>query len=263
LEYKPATFESFDDKTLWLAIRFMPSFLKFLGWKRFIHLLFSLLPDGVQFLRGTPKLVLMVEFNGQTEKEVRDKVASLHTELKKYRARYEINGFEETPTEGKSEKFWIIRRYSFQLLRSKVKDKHTAPFIDDLVVPPVHLTEFLPQLDKIIAKYKLTATVAGHMGDGNFHVIPLMKLEDPKDRKKILPAMKEVNKLVIKYGGSLSGEHNDGLVRGPWLEALYGKQVLGLFKDAKNIMDPKNIFNPHKKTDAEWDYSFSHIRDHF
>ncbi len=263
LEYKPATFESFDDKTLWLAIRFMPSFLKFLGWKRFIHLLFSLLPDGVQFLKGTPKLVLMVEFNGQTEKEVRDKVASLHKELKKYRARYEINGFEETPTEGKSEKFWIIRRYSFQLLRSKVKDKHTAPFIDDLVVPPVHLTEFLPQLDKIIAKYKLTATVAGHMGDGNFHVIPLMKLEDPKDRKKILPAMKEVNKLVIKYGGSLSGEHNDGLVRGPWLEALYGKQVLGLFKEAKNIMDPKNIFNPHKKTDAKWDYSFSHIRDHF
>jgi len=51
------------------------------------------------------------------------------------------------------------------------------------------------------------------MGDGNFHIIPLMKLEDPVDRKKILPAMKAVNNLVLKYGGSLSGEHNDGLVR--------------------------------------------------
>jgi FAD/FMN-containing dehydrogenase len=263
LEAKPATFESFDDATLWLSIRFMPSFLKLLGWRRFIHLLITLIPDALQLLRGIPKLILMVEFNGETEQEVRDRVRALHSELKKHRARYEINGFEETPTEGKSEKFWIMRRYSFQLLRSKVKDKHTAPFIDDFVVPPQHLTAFLPQLRAIIKKYKLFATIAGHMGDGNFHVIPLMKLEDPADRKKILPAMKAVNKLVLKYDGSLSGEHNDGLVRGPWLEQMYGKEMLNIFKQAKHIMDPQNIFNPHKKADADWEFSFSHIRDHF
>jgi FAD/FMN-containing dehydrogenase len=263
LEFKPATFESFDDATLWLCIRFMPSFLKLLGPKRFIHLLITLIPTGLQLLRGIPKLVMMVEFNGETVEEVRSKIHALHKELDKHHARYEINGEEEDASEGKSEKFWIMRRYSFQLLRSKVKDKHTAPFIDDFVVPPAHLTEFLPRLRKIIKKYHLFATIAGHMGDGNFHVIPLMKLEDPKDRAKILPAMKEVNHLVLKYGGSLSGEHNDGLVRGPWLEEMYGKQVLRLFKEAKHIMDPDNIFNPHKKADADWDYSFGHIRDHF
>lgn len=263
LESKPATFESFDDATLWLSVRFMPSFLKLLGVKRFINLLITLIPDGLQLLRGIPKLILMVEFNGETEEEVRQKVHALHQKLKKHRARYEINGFEEDPTEGKSEKFWIMRRYSFQLLRSKVKDKHTAPFIDDFVVPPEHLTAFLPQLRKVIKKYKLFATIAGHMGDGNFHVIPLMKLEDPNDRAKILPAMKEVNHLVLKYGGSLSGEHNDGLVRGPWLEEMYGKPMHKIFKQAKDIMDPDDIFNPHKKADADWDYSFSHIRDHF
>lgn len=263
LESKPATFESFDDATLRLSIRFMPSFLKLLGWRRFLHLLITLIPDGLQLLRGLPKLVLMVEFNGATESEVRTKIHSLHQALKKHRARYEINGFEETPTEGRSEKFWIMRRYSFQLLRSKVKDKHTAPFIDDFVVPPIHLTEFLPQLRAIIKKYQLFATIAGHMGDGNFHVIPLMKLEDPSDRKKILPAMKAVNNLVLKYGGSLSGEHNDGLVRGPWLAAMYGKDTLKLFQAAKAIMDPTAIFNPHKKANADWEYSFSHIRDHF
>lgn len=263
LQAKPATFESFDDATLWLSIRFMPSFLKLLGWKRFMHLLISLIPDGLQLLRGVPKLILMVEFNGETEAEVRRKIHELHGELRKYRARYEINGFEETPTAGKSEKFWVMRRYSFQLLRSKVHDKHTAPFIDDFVVPPEHLTAFLPRLRRIIKKYKLLATVAGHMGDGNFHVIPLMKLEDPLDRKKILPAMKAVNNLVLKYGGSLSGEHNDGLVRGPWLEFMYGKEVMHLFCRAKNIMDPEGIFNPHKKATADWEYSFSHIRDHF
>jgi FAD/FMN-containing dehydrogenase len=263
LASKPATFESFDDQTLWLSIRFMPSFLKLLGVKRFFHLLITLIPDGLQLLRGVPKLIMMVEFNGDSENEVRQKIHTLHRELKKHRARYEINGFEEDPTEGKSEKFWIMRRYSFQLLRSKVKDKHTAPFIDDFVVPPEHLTVFLPKLRSVIRKYKLFATIAGHMGDGNFHVIPLMKLEDPKDRAKILPAMKAVNNLVLKYGGSLSGEHNDGLVRGPWLEMMYGKDILELFQSAKYVMDPKGIFNPHKKATANWDYSFSHIRDHF
>jgi FAD/FMN-containing dehydrogenase len=263
LEYKPATFESFDDQTLWLSIRFMPSFLKLLGLKRFIHLLITLIPDGLQLLRGVPKLILMVEFNGETETEVRDKVHALHRELNGFRARYEINGFEEDPTEGKSEKFWIMRRYSFQLLRSKVKDKHTAPYIDDFVVPPVHLVEFLPRLQKILKKYKLFATIAGHMGDGNFHVIPLMKIEDDSERRKIEPSQKEVNELVLKYGGSLSGEHNDGLVRGPWLEAQFGKEIVGLFREVKTAFDPENIFNPHKKSDANWDYSYSHIREHF
>jgi len=263
LKHKPATFESFDDATLWLSIRFMPSFLKLLGVKRFIHLLITLIPDGLQLLRGIPKLILMVEFNGETEEEVREKVKTLHRDLSKYRARYEINGFEEDPTEGMSEKFWIMRRYSFQLLRSKVKDKHTAPYIDDFIVPPKNLAEFLPQLQKIIKKYKLFATIAGHMGDGNFHVIPLMKIEDTKERKKVEPSQKEVNELVLKYEGSLSGEHNDGLVRGPWLEAQFGKEILGLFKEVKHIFDPANIFNPKKKSDADWDYSYSHIRDHF
>ncbi len=263
LEHKPATFESFDDATLWLSIRFMPAFLKMLGVKRFIHLLITLIPDGLQLLRGIPKLILMVEFNGETEAEVREKVKALHRDLGQYRARYEINGFEEDPTEGKSEKFWIMRRYSFQILRSKVKDKHTAPYIDDFIVPPKNLAEFLPKLQKIIKKYGLFATIAGHMGDGNFHVIPLMKIEDPKERKKIEPSQKEVNDLVLKYGGSLSGEHNDGLVRGPWLEAQFGKEIVGLFREVKTIFDPANIFNPHKKADANWDYSYSHIRDHF
>jgi FAD/FMN-containing dehydrogenase len=263
LEHKPATFESFDDATLWLSIRFMPSFLKLLGVKRFIHLLITLIPDGLQLLRGVPKLILMVEFNGETEDEVRQKVKALHRDLAHLRARYEINGFEEDPTEGKSEKFWIMRRYSFQLLRSKVKDKHTAPYIDDFIVPPKNLVEFMPQLQQIIKKYKLFATIAGHMGDGNFHVIPLMKIEDPKERQKIEPSQKEVNDLVLKYEGSLSGEHNDGLVRGPWLEAQFGKPIVDLFREVKHTFDPDNIFNPKKKSDADWAYSYSHIRDHF
>ncbi|MDB5180702.1 MAG: Oxidoreductase [Candidatus Saccharibacteria bacterium] len=263
VKHKPASFEGFDDQTLLLAMKFMPSFLSFLGPVKFIHLLFTLIPEGFQLLRGFPKLVLMIEFTGDTEHEVREKVKALHKELAPYKARYEINGFEEDPTEGSSEKFWILRRRSFQLLRSKVKDKHTAPFIDDFVVNPEHLPEFFPKIREIIKKYKLFATIAGHMGDGNFHIIPLMKLEDPNDRAKLEPAMREVNNLVLSYKGSISGEHNDGLIRGPWLKDMYGEEVLNLFKQTKNIFDPDHIFNPRKKANATWEYTFSHIREHF
>lgn len=263
LTHKPAAFESFDDATLLLSIKFMPYFLKMLGPVKFIKLLIGLIPDGLQLLRGIPKMILMVEFNGNTEEEVRDKIKNLHRDLRDQRARYEINGFEEDATEGKSEKFWIMRRHSFNLLRSKVKEKHTAPFIDDFIVRPEQLPDFLPKLREIIKKYKLFATVQGHVGDGNFHVIPLMKIEDPNERAKLQPAMKEVNTLVLEHGGSLSGEHNDGMVRGPWLETMYGPEVFGYMHEVKTIFDPQNIFNPHKKTDANWEFSFNHIRQHF
>jgi FAD/FMN-containing dehydrogenase len=259
LAHKPATFESFDDNTLWLSFKFFFLFIAKLGLWTWIKTALQLLPDGLMIVRGVPKLILLIEFTGATPEEVKKKVHETKLDLKQFNFTY----MEEDNTEAKSRKFWLMRRESFNLLRSKVKDKHTAPFIDDFVVPPPRLAEFLPQLRNIIKKYDLFATIAGHMGDGNFHVIPLMKIEDPKERAKFEPAMKEVNTLVISYGGSVSGEHGDGLIRGPWLEQMYSPNVLGYMREIKHLYDPQNIFNPHKKTDATWDFSFSHIREHF
>lgn len=259
LKHNPATFESFDDNTLWLSFKFFFSFIKKLGFKRWLQLAFQLIPDGLMLLRGEPQLVLMIEFTGHSVDEVELKIDTMKKELERYPFTY----LEKDETEEKAQKFWIMRRESFNLLRSKVKDKHTAPFIDDFVVPPQHLSAFLPQLRRIVKRYKLLATIAGHMGDGNFHVIPLMKIEDPHERHKLQPVMKEVNELVLQYGGSISGEHNDGMVRGPWLERMYGESVFSYMKAIKYLYDPDNIFNPHKKTDADWDFSFSHIRKHF
>lgn len=259
LAHKPATFECFDDNTLWLSFKFFFSFLKKLGFFAWAKLALQLIPDGLMLLKGVPRLILLIEFTGDSVEEVKQKIHATKLDIQKFGFTY----MEEDETEEKSRKFWLMRRESFNLLRSKVKDKHTAPFIDDMVVPPHHLTEFLPELRVIIKKYKLLATIAGHLGDGNFHVIPLMKIEDPAERAKLEPAMKEVNTLVIKYGGSVSGEHNDGMVRGPWLAQMYSAPVLGYMKEIKALYDPQNIFNPRKKTDADWDFSFSHIREHF
>ena len=260
LTHKPATFEGFDNYTLMLSFKLFFYFHQKLGWFGMIRLGIELLPNLLMLSRGIPKMVLMIEFNADTEEEVARKIHNLRVDLGKYK---KSMIFEEDETEAKARKFWIMRRESFNLLRNTVKDKHTAPFIDDLVVPPQHLPKFLPELRVILNKYKFMATIAGHYGDGNFHVIPLMKFEDTLERIKIEPALKEVNALVMKYGGSLSGEHNDGMSRGPWLHQMYSPEVIAYFKELKNIFDPENIFNPHKKIDADWDYSMAHIRSNF
>ncbi len=259
LQHSPATFESFDNYTLNSSLKYFAYFRSIVGWWGLLRLGLQLIPDAVTLFRRRPKFVLLIEFTGDSQEDVNQKIAAMHRDLELYK----IIAMEEGNTPAKAWKFRIMRRESFNILRQKVKNKHTAPFIDDIVVPPEHLPEFLPQLRRIINKYRLLATVSGHMGDGNFHVIPLMRLETIRDRHKLAPAMHEVNDLVLKYGGSTAGEHNDGLVRGHWLVYMYGPKMLEIFKKTKRIFDPANIFNPHKKTDAKWEYSAAHIRQHF
>ena len=260
MKHNPATFEGFDNYTLMLSFKLFFYFHKALGWFGMAKLGIQLIPDAIKLMRGIPKMVLLIEFNGDTEEEVANKVHTMRLALKSYNHE---SLFEEDETEAKAKKFWIMRRESFKLLRDKVKDKHTAPFMDDLIVLPKYLPEFLPKIRKVIKKYDMLATIAGHMGDGNFHIIPLMNIERSEEKAKLEPAMREINKIVLDYKGSLSGEHNDGMIRGPWLKDMYGDKVFGYFKQAKHIFDPTNIFNPHKKVDSSWDYSMSHLREKF
>lgn len=260
LALKPDSFEVFDDHSLILAMKFFFTFWKILGIPKTISLAFQFIPDLFMFRRGIPKLVALAEFEGESEEEVRQEVAELE---KRIRASKLDVITERAETAKKAYRYWLIRRESFNLLRHNVKDKHTAPFIDDLVVPPAKLPEFLPKLQVILDAADIIYTIAGHVGDGNFHIIPLMDLADPRERAKIPELMKKVNKLVLSYRGSLSGEHNDGLVRGPFLEEMYGPEMMQIFREVKSIFDPEDIFNPHKKVDAKWDYSMSHIRNSF
>lgn len=260
MSHNPFAVEVFDDKTLWLSFKFIFAFLTRMPFLDWVTMCIRLIPNGLALFRGVPKLILLTEFDGQSQEEVNQKVHQARLDLKKYQ---NITYMEEASTFAKADKFWKMRQESFGLLRSKVKDKHTAPYIDDFVVPIAALEEFLPKIEAIINKYKLMGTIAGHLGDGNFHVIPLMKIEDPAERAKIEPSMKEVYDLVLSYGGSISGEHNDGLIRGPWLQAMYGDSMLGHMKAIKKLYDPQSIFNPNKKVEATWEYSFSHIRKSF
>ncbi len=261
LPLKPTSMESFDDHTLTFAFRFFYSFRKTLGWKRFILLGLSFIPvlrKLIRYLPHFPKIVMLVEFENNSQEEIDQKMQDVRDSLTPFDVDTQL-----ARDKRHEEKFWTIRRESFNLLRKNIKNKHTAPFIDDLIVPPNTLPEFFPQLIEIMERYKLLYTIAGHMGDGNFHIIPLMDLSDKTEREKIPQVLEEVTALILKYGGSLSGEHNDGLIRGPFLNRMYGSEIMDIFNQVKTAFDPQNIFNPHKKTTSDWNYSKQHIRQHF
>lgn len=260
-KHHPTTIEAFDEHTVGFAFRFFLKFREGIGWWGLFKMALRLIPDAFILMRGIPRMIFMASFDDDDYDVIKSKIDSLRDEID---AKHWRITTEEAETEGKSERFWMMRRKSFKLLRDNVKGgKHTAPYIDDVVVPPEHIANFWPEIKVILDKYELLYTIAGHLGDGNFHIIPLMNLSDPKERAKIEPSMMEVLDLVNKYDGVLSGEHNDGLVRSPFLDKMYDEDIFALFKKTKHIFDPTNIFNPHKKTDADWEYSKEHMRAHF
>lgn len=243
--YKPESFESYDDNTFKLAIKFFPDLLKRMKGNIF-KLGLKFLPElWLTLTGGVPKLVLIAEFTGDSEEEISEKMKKVEAMVR------EKFGYKthRTKSKAESQKYWVMRRESFNLLRQHVQGKHTAPFIDDIVVRPHCLPEFLPELEKILEPYekRIVYTIAGHAGDGNFHIIPLMDLRKESQRHIIPELSEKVYNLVSKYKGSITGEHNDGIVRTPYLDKMYGPKVLALFKKTKEIFDPQNVFNPGKK----------------
>lgn len=256
LPYDPEAFESYDNNTFMLALRYFYSFAKLMGVKSIISLGLKFIPELILIAtRGIPKLVLLLEFTHDNENFLRATMSRLEKDIGKFNVKVRI-----LENEAEAQKYHAVRRESFNLLRQKIKNKRTAPFIDDIVVAPPFLSEFLPQLDAILKQYPLTYTLAGHVGDGNFHIIPLMNLKDEKERGMIPELMDKVYDLVLRYGGSLTGEHNDGLIRSPYLRKMFGDSTYKLFEEVKMIFDPHAIFNPGKKVGSDLRFALDHIR---
>lgn len=243
LPLKPQSIESYDNHTFSLAFKIFPQIARRLGTGLF-RLGWSFLPEiGAVLKGGIPKLVVLAEFAGDSDADVHaraEKAVAMVSDLR-MSARVIASPHE-------AEKYWIIRRESFNLLRQRVRGMRTAPFIEDVVVASENLPEFLPKLYHVLDQYDLLYTVAGHVGEGNFHIIPLV---DPtrKDLPKLISSVsKDVFALVKQYRGSISGEHNDGLIHTPYLSYMFSEPMLNLFDVTKKIFDPKSIFNPGKKT---------------
>lgn len=241
----PESFESYDSHTFKLAIRFIPEMLSQMGFFRAVRLGLSFIPEAFMVATGgVPKMVLMAEFAEDTIEEAEREARAAQKALTGLDVQTEIEKNEKA-----SEKYWIVRRESFALLRKNLRGLYASPFIDDFVVPPGSYPDFLPKLHALLDEYQshFVYTIAGHVGNGNFHIIPLMDLSKAENRQVILDLAPKVYDLVIKEGGTTTGEHNDGIIRTPYLPMLFGTEMAALFEKTKKVFDPCNIFNPGKK----------------
>jgi FAD/FMN-containing dehydrogenase len=257
LTHKPETLESYDDHTFKIAMKFFKDIALRMGGNMFT-LGFQFLPEFWMVLRGgVPKIILMAEFTGSSQEEVENQVTKAYEDMKSFGL-----PIKRTHSESEAKKYWTFRRESFSLLRSRMQGLRTAPTIDDIVVHPTDLPEFLPKLDAIFKKdlYKdLIYTVAGHMGDANFHIIPLVDIHQKGITDVLHQLMDEVFDLVFQYKGSMSGEHNDGLLRTSYLPKMFSPEIINLFERTKTIFDPEGILNPGKKVHGDKDFAWSHV----
>ena len=262
LKFHPESIESYDDKTVEVAVKL---------WRQVIRSMRgNIIALGLQFLPemwmvakgGMPQMIMLVELTGDDERALVAKLQELAAAVRKFAETHKGIQVRPLRTEKEEEKYWTIRRQSFALLHNNTTGKDTAPFIDDFIVKPEYLPEVLPKVNAILDKYKkdLIYTIAGHPGNGNFHIIPLMNLKDPRVRALIPVISEEVYRLVFKYKGSITAEHNDGLIRTPYLEEMYGVKMAELFREVKHIFDPRGIFNPGKKVGGDLRYSTEHIQ---
>jgi FAD/FMN-containing dehydrogenase len=241
--FKPDSLETYDDYSMELAVKFFFDFFKSLGFWGAIKLGLKFIPEAWMILtHGVPKLILLVEVTGQNQKDVKDKLTTIQNKIEHFGYKMHI-----AKDQAEADKYWRIRRESFNMLRKHVHNQRTAPFIDDIIVKPEYLPEFLPKVRALIDKYKLVYTIAGHAGNGNFHIIPLMDLDSPFSADTILELSKKVYDLVHDYDGSITAEHNDGIIRTPYLTQMFGEKMVEVFQKTKNIFDPQNILNPGKK----------------
>jgi FAD/FMN-containing dehydrogenase len=255
LPHDPESLETFDKDTLKLGLRFMPEIAKKAGsglfsfaakfWREAII--------GVE-MGGLPELIILAEIAEESEAEVKRKAGEITEALKQFKVWYRV-----IEKDSEEEKFWIMRRESFNLLRQHVHGKRTAPFVEDFCIPAEKVPEFLPKAKKILEDANIDVNIAGHAGNGNFHIIPLMDLKREEERKKLIPVAEKFYTLVAEYHGTITGEHNDGIVRTPFLGKMYSPPMLDLFKQVKTIFDPQNLFNPGKKVGGSLKYFETHI----
>lgn len=257
LPLHPESIESYDDRTLSLALEFFPSLVKLMKGS-IVTLAFQFLPELLMLMRGGfPKMVMLIGMTSDDEGDIVRRMRELEMKARMFPVQIRL-----IHTDAEAKKYWTIRRQSFALIHSHAKGKYAAAFVDDVIVKPEYMPEFLPKVNAVLDKYasKLIYTIAGHPGNGNFHIIPLMDLGDPAARAAIPAISDEVYDIVLRYKGSITAEHNDGLVRTPYLEKMYGKEITALFDHVKDIFDPEHIFNPEKKTGGSLEYGMRHMR---
>ncbi|MHC4754958.1 MAG: FAD-binding and (Fe-S)-binding domain-containing protein, partial [Planctomycetota bacterium] len=152
------------------------------------------------------------------------------------------------------------RKDAVPLLNRKKGSSHAIPFIEDVSVDNTRLAEYVTGLERIGKEYGIEMTWFGHAGDGELHVRPYLDLHNPEDVEKMLSIANDVFALAWSLGGSISGEHADGLVRAAFIRMQYGDEFYELLREIKKIFDPDDLMNPGKIINSDPDVMTRNLR---
>ena len=203
--------------------------------------------SGIEYLNNNPTDIIVVEFYGENELEVKDKISHLKKKL-------DISGLSLSSTEVinpvQQKKVWDMRKAGLGLVMKKPGEAKAIPFVEDTAVSPEKLPEYVKRFDEIVRQNGTTAGYYGHASVGCLHIRPLINLKEEKDIKRMVKISDEISDLVFEFGGAFSGEHGDGIVRGAWTKKMYGEKIYHAFQDLKKSFDPKNLMNPGKIIDT-------------
>jgi len=236
----PSAQELVDDKVIEFVMEKQPSVIK------------GLLPEKM------PKVILLVEFDDEKAKVQAKKSKQVQKIIEKlaYEMKVSNNKLEQ-------DKLWKIRRQAAAVIWMQQGPKKALPIIEDGIVPLEKFDEFVEKAYKLLDKYKVKDAVWGHAGNGHLHIQPFLDLSNIRDRHKIYALSDEFYKMVLSLGGSISGEHNDGIMRGSYLRQMYGGEIYDLFKQIKKMLDPYNLLNPRTKLGATKEYGQVHLRKEY
>ena len=213
-----------------------------------------------------PKVIVLFEFDDLAERTQKKNVKRCKKILTDLAFEYSM-----TTDEHEKENLWKIRHSAAAVMWHSQGRAKALPMIEDATVPQDKFVEFMERSRELFAKYNLDFAMWGHGGDANIHMQPFLDLSSPTDRQKVFALANEYYDLAISLGGSTSGEHNDGRMRGPYLPKLYGPELYGVFAKVKQIFDPHNMLNPDVKIGVDQkslpgimrkEYSMEHLYDH-
>ncbi len=200
------------------------------------------------FVQGTPGALLQVEFFGESQEEVQDRLVHLEQHL---RNQHHIN-CTVTPVIDARQKSAVlaVRKAGLPLLQSLSPDLKPETFVEDSAVPPEKLNTYLRRFRDICHAHGVRVAFYGHASVGVIHARPLLNLKKADDVRTMRAIAEQIKDLVLEFGGALSGEHGDGMLRAEFNRELFGETLYKAFREIKHTFDPYDIFNPGKIVDA-------------
>lgn len=188
--------------------------------------------------------VLLVEHFADTTGELQAKLAET-LQLATTKSQLAAGG-HIAEDDSDSELYWQLAQRFVPTLYRLQGVRRPVPFIEDIAVPVEALPIFLRHMQDVLKREQVTASVFGHAGHGQLHVRPFLDLANPNEKRRMERLATELYEKVWSLGGTISGEHGDGMSRTPFIEGQHGEMV-SVFRELKRLFDPAGILNPGKK----------------